>query len=215
VQRQRASFDSSFAALYYPWVSVADPPALQLPPSAFVAGVCARVDAERGVWKAPANEVLRGASGLEVALDAARQEPLNAEGINVLRCFADRGVRVWGARSISSDAEWKYVNVRRLLIYIEHSIDRGLQWAAFEPNAEALWAQVRRAVEDFLLRTWRGGALLGTKPEEAFFVRCDRTTMTQDDLDNGRLVCLIGVAPLRPAEFVIVRIGLWTRDHKP
>jgi phage tail sheath protein FI len=133
----------------------------------------------------------------------------------VLRSFADRDVRVWSARLVSSDPEWKYVNVRRLLIYIEHSIDRGLQWAAFEPNGEALWQQVRRTVEDFLLNTWRGGALLGAAPDEAFFVRCDRSTMTQDDLDSGRLVCLVGVAPVRPAEFIIVRIGLWTGDHKP
>ena len=171
------------------------------------------MDAERGVWKAPANELLRGAIGLEVALDAARQEPLDAEGINVLRSFADRGVRVWGARSISSDAEWKYVNVRRLLIYIEQSIDRGLQWPPSSRTPRRCGAG--RAVEDFLLSTWRAGALLGTRPDEAFFVRCDRATMTQDDLDNARLVCLIGVAPLRPAEFVIVRIGLWTRDHQP
>ena len=127
MRRQRASFDSSFAALYYRWVSVADPQPLQLPPSAFVAGVCPGGCRARRL-EAPANELLRGAIGLEVALDAARQEPLDAEGINVLRSFADRGVRVWGARSISSDAEWKYVNVRRLLIYIEQSIDRGLQW---------------------------------------------------------------------------------------
>jgi phage tail sheath protein FI len=210
--------DSSFAALYYPWITVAalqETQPLPLPPSAFVAGICARVDAERGVWKAPAGEPVHSAVGLEVVLDAVAQEPLNAEGINVLRLFAERGVSVWGARLATADAECKYVNVRRLLIYVERSIDRGLQWVAFEPNGEALWEQVRRTVEDFLLTTWRDGALLGAKPEEAFFVHCDRTTMTQDDLDNGRLVCLVGVAAVRPAEFIIVRIGVWTGDHEP
>ena len=141
-----------------------------------------------------------------------RQAVLNPEGINALRFFEGRGNRVWGARTISSDPEWKYVNVRRLFIYLEHSIDKSTQWAVFEPNNERLWATIRQTIEDFLLVVWRTGALMGTKPEEAFFVRCDRTTMTQNDLDNGRLICLIGVAPTYPAEFVIFRIGQWTAD---
>jgi phage tail sheath protein FI len=121
---------------------------------------------------------------------------------------------VWGARTISSDPEWKYVNVRRLFIYIEHSLDKGTQWAVFEPNNSRLWANIRETVENFLLVLWKDGALLGDKPEEAYFVRCDRTTMTQNDLDNGRLICLVGVAPVKPAEFVIFRVGQWTADAK-
>ena len=142
-----------------------------------------------------------------------RQSVLNPEGINALRFFEGRGNRVWGARTMSSDPEWKYVNVRRLFIFLEHSIDKSTQWAVFEPNNERLWAidpADHRGLPDHV---WRTGALMGTKPEEAFFVRCDRTTMTQNDLDNGRLICLIGVAPTYPAEFVIFRIGQWTADR--
>jgi phage tail sheath protein FI len=137
---------------------------------------------------------------------------LNPEGVNCLRFFEGRGNRVWGARTISSDPEWRYVNVRRLFIYIEHSIYLGTQWAVFEPNNPQLWSDIRQSVEDFLLDLWRTGALLGTQAKQAYFVRCDRTTMTQNDLDNGRLICLIGVAPTKPAEFVIFRIGQWTAD---
>ena len=139
---------------------------------------------------------------------------LNPEGVNALRFFEGRANRVWGARTMSSDPEWRYVNVRRLFIFLEHSIDKSTQWAVFEPNNERLWANIRQTIEDFLLTVWRTGALMGTKPEEAFFVRCDRTTMTQNDLDNGRLICLIGVAPTYPAEFVIFRIGQWTADAR-
>jgi uncharacterized protein len=218
----RGRFDSKYAALYHPWVEVFDPRdrsaqgapprRLLLPPSGFVTGIYARSDIERGVHKAPANEVVRGLTRLELNINKPRQDVLNPEGINALRFFDGRGNRVWGARTLSSDPEWKYVNVRRLFIYIENSIDRGTQWAVFEPNNSRLWANVRQTVEDFLLVLWRDGALMGDKPEEAFFVRCDRTTMTQNDLDNGRLICLIGVAPTKPAEFVIFRIGQWTAD---
>jgi len=135
---------------------------------------------------------------------------LNPEGINCFRFFEDRGYRLWGARLISSDPEWKYVNLRRYFAYLEHSIDKGTQFAVFEPNGPVLWATIRRAIEDFLLNEWQSGALLGDKPEDAYFVRCDRSTMTQNDLDNGRMVCLIGVAPVYPAEFVIFRIGQFT-----
>jgi phage tail sheath protein FI len=216
----RKQFDSSRAALYYPWITVEESgvggrsSALSLPPSGFLAGIYARVDAGRGVWKAPANEIIEGATGFESAVNQAQQEVLNPEGVNCLRFFKGRGFLVWGARTLTSDPEWKYVNVRRHVSYLEHSIDGGTRWAAFEPNDERLWAHVRRAVEDFLLNEWRAGALPGAKPEAAFFVRCDRTTMTQDDLDNGRLVCLVGVAPLRPAEFVIFRIGQWTASRR-
>ena len=157
---------------------------------------------------------MRSAIGLETSIDKSEQEVLNPEGINCFRAFAGRGIRLWGARTASSDPVWKYVNLRRYFAYVEHSIDKGTQWAVCEPNGERLWRNIRQTVEDFLLVQWRDGALLGAKPEEAYFVRCDRTTMTQNDLDNGRLICLIGVAPVKPAEFVIFRIGQWTGDAK-
>jgi len=212
-----AKLDSSHAALYYPWVRILDPitrTEIALPPSGFVAGIYARNDIERAVYKAPANEVVRGAIGFDVFLNQGQQEVLNPEGINCFRYFEGRGMRLWGARTISSDPEWKYVNLRRYFAYLEHSIDKGTQWAIFEPNGEQLWGMVRRTIEDFLLNEWITGALLGDKPEKAYFVKCDRSTMSQNDLDNGRLICLIGVAPLRPAEFVVFRIGQWTADHK-
>jgi phage tail sheath protein FI len=217
VRAQRARFDSTYAALYYPWVRVLDPVTrkeINLPPSGFVAGIYARNDINRAVYKAPANEVVNLALGFEKLLNKSQQDVLNPEGINCFRFFEGRGFRLWGARTISSDPEWKYVNLRRYFAYLEHSIDKGTQWAVFEPNGEALWGNVRRTIEDFMLNEWQMGALLGDKPEKAFFVKCDRSTMTQNDLDNGRLVCLIGLAPLRPAEFVIFRIGQWTADRK-
>ena len=222
VREFRSQFDTPYAALYYPWVEILDPTAkndpgaapatVRLPPSGFVAGIYARSDIARGVHKAPANEVVLGITRFLYNVTYDRQSVLNPEGINALRFFEGRSNRVWGARTMSSDPEWKYVNVRRLFIYLEHSIDKSTQWAVFEPNNERLWASIRQTIEDFLLVTWRSGALMGTKPEEAYFVRCDRTTMTQNDLDNGRLICLIGVAPTYPAEFVIFRIGQWTAD---
>jgi phage tail sheath protein FI len=217
VRAMRGKIDSTYAALYYPWVRVLDPITrreIHLPPSGFMAGIYARNDINRAVYKAPANEVVNLAIGFEQLLNKAQQDVLNPEGVNCFRFFEGRGFRVWGARTVSSDPEWKYVNLRRYFAYLERSIDKGTQWAVFEPNGEALWANVRRTVEDFLLNEWMSGALLGDKPEKAFFVKCDRSTMTQNDLDNGRLICLIGVAPLRPAEFVIFRIGQWTADRK-
>jgi phage tail sheath protein FI len=217
VQEQRAVLDSKHAALYYPWVVILDPITqreLALPPSGFVAGIFARNDVQRAVYKAPANEVVTGALRFERSLNKAQQEVLNPQGINCFRFFEGRGNRLWGARTISSDPEWKYVNLRRYFAYLERSIDVGTQWAVFEPNGYLLWANVRRTISDFLLNEFQMGALLGDKPEQAYFVKCDRSTMTQNDLDNGRLVCLIGVAPLRPAEFVIFRIGQWTADRK-
>ncbi|HEX8137112.1 MAG TPA: phage tail sheath subtilisin-like domain-containing protein [Pyrinomonadaceae bacterium] len=217
VRAMRAKMDSTYAALYYPWVRILDPITRQeiyLPPSGFISGIYARNDVNRAVYKAPANEVINLALGFETMISRGQQEVLNPEGINCLRFFEGRGFRVWGARTISSDPEWKYVNLRRYFAYLEHSIDRGTQWAVFEPNGSALWANVRLTIQDFLFNEWFNGALLGDKPDQAYFVRCDRTTMTQNDLDNGRLVCLIGVAPLRPAEFVIFRIGQWTADRK-
>ncbi|MEN9306503.1 MAG: hypothetical protein RL173_435 [Fibrobacterota bacterium] len=217
VRNMRAKIDSKHAALYYPWVKIVDPITrleADFPPSGFVAGIYARNDVERGVWKAPANEVVRLATGFESNISKAQQEVLNPEGVNCFRFFEGRGNRLWGARTISSDPEWKYVNIRRYFAYLERSIEKGTQWAVFEPNGEQLWSNVRRTIEDFLLNEWQSGALLGDKPEKAYFVRCDRSTMTQNDLDNGRLICQVGVAPLKPAEFVIFRVGQWTADRR-
>jgi len=220
----RATIDSKYAALYYPWVVIANPNArpgrddipreIALPPSGFLCGIYARNDIERGVHKAPANEVVRGALRFEREVSFGEQEMLNPLGVNCLRFFPGRGYRVWGARTASSDPEWKYVNVRRYFNYLEASIDRSTQWAVFEPNGERLWANIRETIASFLYNEWRNGALLGAKAEDAYFVRCDRSTMTQNDLDNGRLVCLIGVAALKPAEFVIFRIGQKTADAR-
>ncbi|MCK9688536.1 phage tail sheath family protein [Scleromatobacter humisilvae] len=215
VRAMRAQLDSSYAALYYPWIRILDPLSQQeiyVPPSGSVCGIYARNDINRAVYKAPANEVVNLALGFERFLNKAQQEVLNPEGINCFRYFEGRGMRLWGARTISSDPEWKYVNLRRYFAFLEHSIDKGTQWAVFEPNGPLLWANLRRAVQEFLLGQFQNGALLGDKPEQAYFVRCDRSTMSQDDLDNGRLVCLVGVAALKPAEFVIFRIGQWTAD---
>lgn len=220
----RGKMDSKYAALYYPWVVIANPLArpgaenipaeLVLPPSGFVAGIYARNDIERSVYKAPANEVVRSALRFESDVNFAQQEVLNPIGVNCLRYLEGRGYRVWGARTASSDPEWKYVNIRRYFNYLERSVDRGTQWAVFEPNGERLWANIRETVEAFLYNEWVSGALLGSSPKEAFFVRCDRSTMTQNDLDNGRLICLIGVAAIKPAEFVIFRIGQTTAESR-
>jgi hypothetical protein len=222
VQAQRQQFDTKYAALYHPWLVIpepypidpANPADYPIAPSGHMVGIYARTDIERGVHKAPANEVVRGVIGLQRVLNKEQHDILNPYpvNINVIRDFRsnNRGIRVYGGRCITSDSDWKYVNVRRLLIFIEASLDRGLQWVVFEPNAEPLWARVRRSVSNFLTQVWRNGALEGTRVEEAYFVKCDRTTMTQTDIDQGRLICLVGVAPVKPAEFVIVRIGLWT-----
>ena len=216
IREFRSKFDSTYAALYYPWLVVPVPGAaretIQLSPEGAVAGIYARSDIERGVHKAPANEVVRGVLRFSRDVTTGEQDVLNPEGIDCLRFFEGRGYRVWGARTITSDPEWTYVNVRRLFIYLEHSIDRSTQWAVFEPNNEELWLKIRLTIESFLYTVWRTGALMGTKPEDAYFVRCDRSTMSQADLDNGRLICLIGVAPTKPAEFVIFRIGQWTAE---
>ena len=224
VRTARGRIDSKYAALYYPWVIVPNPltrpgrdnipKEIALPPSGFVCGVYARNDVERGVYKAPANEIVRGALRFEIDVNFAQQEMLNPIGVNCLRYLSGRGYRIWGARLASSDPEWKYVSDRRYFNYLEASIDRGTQWAVFEPNGERLWANIRQTITDFLYSEWKGGALLGASPEEAFFVRCDRTTMTQNDHDKGRLVCLVGVAIIRPAEFVIFRIGQKTADAR-
>jgi phage tail sheath protein FI len=219
VTAQRQQFDTKYASLYYPWLQLRDPfpdnaaqpGTVAVPPSGHVTGIYARSDVRRGVQKAPANEVIAGIQGLQRALTKGEHDILNPGpvNINVLRDFRDhnRGLRVWGARVISSDFEWKYVNVRRLFNYIERSLEIGTQWVVFEPNDEHLWARVRRSIADFLTVVWHEGGLMGTKAEEAFFVKCDRTTMTQLDIDSGRLIILVGIAPVKPAEFVIIRIG--------
>jgi phage tail sheath protein FI len=223
-RQERAQIDSTRAALYYPWVTVANPLAkpgrediakeINLPPSGFICGIYARNDTEQTVAKAPANEVIRGALRFESDVNFAQNQLLNPIGVNCLRYFPGRGFRVWGARTAGSDPEIKYVNVRRYLLFLEASIDRGTQWAVFENNGPRLWANITETVEAFLYNEWVSGNLLGNTPKEAFFVRCDRTTMTQNDLDNGRLICLIGVALLKPAEFVIFRIGQKTADAR-
>ncbi|HEX4454838.1 MAG TPA: phage tail sheath C-terminal domain-containing protein [Kofleriaceae bacterium] len=224
ITAQRQQFDTKYAAFYHPWLTIPDPfptnlqsiAQFPIPPSGHMLGIYARVDESRGVWKAPANEIVSGMTGLTRYLNQSEQDLLNAEPTNIdlIRDFRinNRGIRVWGARVITSDSDWKYINVRRLMIFIEDSLNIGLQWVVFEPNAEPLWARVRRTVSNFLTTTWRSGALEGTTKDQAFYVKCDRTTMTQDDIDNGRLICLVGVAPVKPAEFVIIRIGLWTAD---
>jgi len=217
VKDMKGKIDSTYGALYYPWVTVLDPVKrveINLPPSGFVAGIYARNDINRGVFKAPANEVVDGAVGLETILNKSQQDILNPAGINCFRFFEGRGYRLWGARTTSSDPEWKYVNLRRYFAYLEHSLDKGTQWAVFEPNGERLWANVATAIKDFLFNEWVNGALLGDRAEKAYFVRCDRSTMTQNDIDNGRLVCLVGVAALHPAEYVIIRIGQTTAGSK-
>ena len=218
--------DTSYAAIYYPWIRVYDPAlqdAVKIPPSGHVAGIFARTDVERGVHKAPANTVVRGILAsdlpgnrgpLEYTVNKGEHDILNPRGVNVIRDFRSdgRGVRVWGARTMSSDPEWRYVNVRRLFLFVEESIDEGTQWVVFEPNYEPTWARVARSITNFLIRVWRDGALAGVTQDEAFFVKCDRTTMTQDDIDNGRLICYIGIAPVKPAEFVIFRISQKTLE---
>ncbi len=213
----RPDWDTSYAALYYPWIRIYDPSINDtrlLPPTGHIAGIFARTDMARGVHKAPANQVVRGAVALEFPVSQTMQDLLNPRHVNCIRDLSHygRGIRLLGARTMSSDPEWRYVQLRRLLLFIEESIDEGTQWVVFEPNNELTWARVRRSIGSFLTSVWRRGALMGTTLDEAFFVRCDRTTMTQDDIDNGRLICTIGVAPLRPAEFVIFRIGQKTAE---
>ena len=205
----RDMYDSTYAAMYHPWLEMYDAGAKRaayFPPSGAMAGIYARTDIERGVHKAPANEVVRGCTGLSCAYNEGEQDILNPIGVNLIRAFTGRGIRVWGARTISSNGLWKYLNVRRLFIYVEESIKANTHWVVFEPNSTALWSRVTRTIEAFLATCWRDGALAGSSPSEAFFVECGPTTMTQDDIDNGRLICQIGIAPVKPAEFVIFRI---------
>jgi phage tail sheath protein FI len=205
-----AGYDSKFATLYWPWIEVMDPltntPTL-IPPSGHMAGIWARTDSTRGVHKAPANEVVLGANGLGFQITQAEQGALNQSGINCIRSFPGRGIRVWGARTLSSDPEWRYLNVRRLFNYVSESIMQGTQWAVFEPNDQRLWTQLRIAASNFLTRTWRQGALFGASPSQAFYVKCDEETNPPDVVEAGQVVVEIGIAPVKPAEFVIFRIS--------
>ncbi|MGW1410661.1 phage tail sheath family protein [Streptomyces sp. NPDC002403] len=205
-----AGYDSRYATVYYPWLKVFDPATGQnalVPPSGHVAGVWARSDGERGVHKAPANEVIRGALDLEIRLSKGEQDLLNPIGVNCVRAFPGRGIRIWGARTLSSDPAWRYLNVRRLFNYLEESILLGTQWVVFEPNDDRLWSSIRRNVTAFLTEEWRRGALFGRTAEEAFYVKCDRDNNPQESIDLGQVVCEIGVAPVKPAEFVIFRLA--------
>jgi uncharacterized protein len=216
IQAQRNLYDTKYAAIYYPRVVVLDPLTnndITVPPSGHIAGVFAYVDQTRGVYKAPANELISGIDALEIKLSKGDQDVLNPYPVNIncLRDFtsAGRGLRVYGARCITSDNEWIYVNIRRLFIFLEHSLDIGTQWAVFEPNSPALWARLSQSISAFLTTQWQAGALMGATAAEAFFVRCDLTTMSQDNIDNGQLIAIVGVAPVYPAEFVIIQIGQW------
>lgn len=207
--------DSHFAAFYYPWIVISDPKTgarTLVPPGGHTLGIYARTDSERGVFKAPANETVRGVLDLEYDINDGAQDDLNPKGVNVIRRFPGRGIRVWGARTITSNALWKYVSVRRLFIFLERSIYEGTQWVVFEPNEPRLWARVTDTIRLFLRTQWRLGALYGRTEEQAFFITCDERVMSQDDILNGRLICEIGIAPVRPAEFVVFRIFQHTAE---
>jgi Bacteriophage tail sheath protein len=208
-----AMYDSAFAAFYYPWISVDNPVAtngdstLLVPPSGHMAGVWARTDDTRGVHKAPANEVIRGALDVESAITKAEQGLLNPIGVNCIRPFGTRGIRVWGARTLASDTDWTYINVRRLFNMIETTILEGTQFAVFEPNDWRLWGRLDRTITSFLTGLWRDGALFGESADQAFFVKCDAETNPPDSIDQGKVIMEIGIAPVKPAEFVIFRIS--------
>jgi hypothetical protein len=208
-----ANYDSKYAALYYPWLWVANPlgkGSIRVPPGGHVAGIWARNDSERGVHKAPANEIVRGALDLELQLGREEQSTLNPIGVNCIRAFPGRGIRVWGARTLSKDPAWSYLNVRRLFNFVESSIDNGTQWVVFEPNDMELWERVKRNITAFLTRVWADGALFGATPGEAFFVKCDGENNPEEQRDVGRLWVDIGIAPVKPAEFVIFRISQYS-----
>lgn len=207
-----AGFDTSYAAMYYPWIKVMDiatDTPINMPPSGHLAGLWARSDNTRGVHKAPANEVLLGAIGLAYQTTKGEQDTLNPIGVNCVRAFPGRGIRVWGARTLSNDPAWRFINVRRLFNYVEKSIENGTQWVVFEPNNRKLWARVTRDVSSFLRTVWRDGALFGATPTEAFYVKCDDELNPVESRDLGRLIIEIGLSPVKPAEFVIFRVSQW------
>ena len=207
-------FNSTYAALYFPWIQVYDPASqsnIYIPPSGHIAGVYARVDGQRGVHKAPANETIWGALDLKYNLSKSKQDGLNPDGINCIRKL-NGNIRVWGARTLGGDAntEFKYVNIRRHFSYLRDSIDKGTQWSVFEPNDAELWAKIRRNISAFLIMEWRNGALFGATPQEAFYVKCDAETNPPEVRDLGQVVTEIGVAVVKPAEFVIFRLSQWS-----
>ena len=203
---------SKQAAIYFPWVKTYNPDTkstISVAPSGFVAGIYSRSDKERGVHKAPANEIVRLATELEYNLSDAEQETLNQNGVNCIRNFSDSGIRVWGARTTIcvSDPEWKYVNVRRLFNMVEKSLQVGSKWAVFEPNDVFLWKKLKRNVTAFLTRVYNSGALAGGSADEAFFVRCDASTNPNENIDSGIVTIEVGIAPVKPAEFIVFRIS--------
>jgi phage tail sheath protein FI len=209
-----AGYDSKYAALYWPWINTLDPQRgtrITLPPSGYVAGVWARTDGARGVHKAPANEILRGVVSLQSTITKNEQELLNPIGVNCVRTFPSQGIRIWGARTLSSDSEWRYLNVRRLFNFVEKSILDGTNWVVFEPNDQFLWESVRRVVSAFLDRVWRSGALVGRTPSESYFVKCDAENNPPESRDAGNLVVEVGIAPVKPAEFIIFRISQFSQ----
>jgi hypothetical protein len=214
--REDVGYSSAFATLYYPNIMIqnplqktaADPDQIMVPPCGHVAGLWARTDSTRGVWKAPANDTLRGLLGLERNITMAEQTMLNPVGINCIRPFGTRGTRVWGARTLAeAGGDWRYINVRRLFNMIETTIMEGTQWAVFEPNDMKLWEGVKRTLNAFLRGLWRDGALFGATAEQAFFVKCDAENNPRESIDEGKLIVEVGIAPVKPAEFVIFRIS--------
>jgi len=212
-----AMYDSAYAALYYPWIKVENPigtngdAEVLIPPSGHIAGVWARTDETRGVWKAPANDTIRGVLDIEYAVTQNEQSLLNPIGINCIRPFGTRGIRIWGARTLASDSDWRYINVRRLFNMVEATIADGTQWAVFEPNDVALWEGIKRTLSSFLRGLWSAGALFGASADQAFYVKCDADTNPPESIDQGLLIVEVGIAPVKPAEFVVFRIA----QHKP
>ena len=208
-----AMYDSAFGALYYPWIKVDNPIGVNgnseifVPPSGHIAGVWARTDETRGVWKAPANDTIRGLLDVERGVTHNEQSLLNPMGINCIRPFGTRGVRIWGARTLSSDSDWRYINVRRLFNMVEKTIHDGTQWAVFEPNDMTLWEGVKRTLNAFLRGLWMSGALFGATATEAYYVKCDAETNPPESIDEGKLIVEVGIAPVKPAEFVVFRIS--------
>jgi phage tail sheath protein FI len=209
-RENKAGYDSKFAVTYWPWITVFDAAVghnIEFPPSGHMAGIWSRNDDTRGVFKAPANEVIQGAVGVELNVTRGEMDLLNPMGVNAIKAFPGRGIRVWGGRTLSSDAEWRYINVRRYFNYLEESILQGTQWCVFEPNDDRLWGRIRRTISAFLVNEWRSGALFGAKADQAFFVKCDGDNNTAESIDAGMVIVEIGVAPVKPAEFVIFRLA--------
>jgi phage tail sheath protein FI len=208
-----AMYDSAYAALYYPWIKVENPIGVNgdaevfIPPSGHIAGVWARTDETRGVWKAPANDTIRGCLDVAYGVTQNEQAILNPIGINCIRPFGTRGIRIWGARTLASDSDWRYINVRRLFNMVESTIAEGTQWAVFEPNDVALWEGIKRTLNAFLRGLWSAGALFGQSVDQAFYVKCDAETNPPESIDQGLLIVEVGIAPVKPAEFVVFRIA--------